>query len=199
MLRLRDVMTTDVATLDSGSSVRDAMELLARHHISGAPVVEGRRVVGVVSATDLLAFAAEITGGAAPGEPPPAVQTEEEPAGPDGDEPLASWFTTMWDDDGADAAVRFSSARGPEWNLLEQHTVAEVMTAGRLVSLPSTALLTEAADTMTRESIHRILVMDGDRLLGIVTASDINKMAAEGKLGKRVYTFPTRDARDWGE
>jgi CBS domain-containing protein len=198
MLRLRDVMTTDIVTLDPELSVRDAMELLAREHVSGAPVLEGRRVVGVVSATDLLAFAAEVTGRSSPGEQRPTESSEEEPASPDGDEPLASYFTSMWDDDGADAAVRVGSGRGPEWNLLEQHTVAEVMTAGRLVSLPPGAPLTEAAESMSRESIHRILVMDGEKLIGIVTATDINKMAAEGKVGKRVYTFPKRNSSDWG-
>jgi CBS domain-containing protein len=49
-------MTTDVATLSPETSLRDAMELLTRRQISGAPVVSGRTIHGVVSTSDLMAF-----------------------------------------------------------------------------------------------------------------------------------------------
>lgn len=58
MLRLRDIMTTELVTVSPELSLRDAMELLVTSHVSGAPVVAQHRVVGVVSATDLLGFAA---------------------------------------------------------------------------------------------------------------------------------------------
>src|SRR5215510_13878698 len=54
MLRLRDIMTTDVLPVSPETSVRDAMELLARHHVSGAPVIANHQLVGVVTTTDLL-------------------------------------------------------------------------------------------------------------------------------------------------
>jgi len=41
MLRLRDIMTTDALTVSPETTVREAMELLARHHVSDAPVVSG--------------------------------------------------------------------------------------------------------------------------------------------------------------
>ena len=41
ILRLRDIMTTDALTVTPETTVREAMELLARHHVSGAPVVSG--------------------------------------------------------------------------------------------------------------------------------------------------------------
>ena len=43
MLRLRDIMTTDVVTVSPESTIREAMELFASRHISGAPVVAGNR------------------------------------------------------------------------------------------------------------------------------------------------------------
>ena len=49
MLRLRDIMTTELLTFSPETSVRDAMESLAAKHVSGAPVVAGTKVVGVVS------------------------------------------------------------------------------------------------------------------------------------------------------
>jgi CBS-domain-containing membrane protein len=53
-LRVRDIMTTDVITVVSGTSVDDAARSLTFHHVSGVPVLEHGRVVGVVSKSDLV-------------------------------------------------------------------------------------------------------------------------------------------------
>jgi CBS domain-containing protein len=45
-------------TLEPQMTLREAMEILTAREVSGAPVVSGQRVVGVISATDLLSFAA---------------------------------------------------------------------------------------------------------------------------------------------
>jgi CBS domain-containing protein len=53
--RVRDVMTTDVVTVDRITSYKDIARLLAEHRVSALPVLaRGRRVVGVVSEADLL-------------------------------------------------------------------------------------------------------------------------------------------------
>ncbi|MFI5311193.1 MAG: HPP family protein [Gemmatimonadales bacterium] len=57
MLRMRDIMTTEVVSVGPETTLRDAMELLTRHHVSGAPVLAGGRLEGVVSASDLIDFA----------------------------------------------------------------------------------------------------------------------------------------------
>src|SRR4051812_8541983 len=62
MLRLRDIMTTDVITLDPDVSIRQAMSLFTSIRISGAPVVAGNDVIGVISASDLVQFAATLPG-----------------------------------------------------------------------------------------------------------------------------------------
>jgi len=50
-----DVMTTDVVPVTKDTPFKDVVELLARRHISGAPVTDADGVViGVVSETDLL-------------------------------------------------------------------------------------------------------------------------------------------------
>src|SRR5512141_2247123 len=58
MLQIRDVMTREVFTVTADTSLREAADLLTQHHVSGAPVMAGHDVVGVVSATDLLVFIA---------------------------------------------------------------------------------------------------------------------------------------------
>jgi CBS domain-containing membrane protein len=70
MLRIHDIMSTDVVTLSPEASLRDAMDVLTTHHITGAPVVTGRKVVGVVSLTDLAEFAASSPGVPANGRTP---------------------------------------------------------------------------------------------------------------------------------
>src|ERR1051326_3654575 len=50
----RDVMTTSVVSASPGDSVDEAARLLTFHDISGLPVCEGRRVVGVISEADLI-------------------------------------------------------------------------------------------------------------------------------------------------
>lgn len=51
---VREVMTSDVVTLGRESSVAAAMQAMLTHGITGVPVVEGRRVVGIITARDLL-------------------------------------------------------------------------------------------------------------------------------------------------
>jgi CBS domain-containing protein len=50
----RDVMTTAVISVSPGESVDEAARLLTFHDISGLPVCEDGRVVGVVSEADLI-------------------------------------------------------------------------------------------------------------------------------------------------
>jgi CBS domain-containing protein len=53
-MRVRDVMTTDVATVAPDTDLRDVAALLVQLRISGVPVVDGEKVVGVVSEGDIL-------------------------------------------------------------------------------------------------------------------------------------------------
>jgi CBS domain-containing protein len=79
MLTVRDLMTRDVVTLDPDLSLRDAVEMFTARHVSGAPVTAGGRLVGVLSANDVLVFE-----GDSPGVPTerPEMELEEwnEPA-----------------------------------------------------------------------------------------------------------------------
>jgi CBS domain-containing protein len=55
VMRVRDVMTTEVVTVRPDLSVKDAAEMLARCSISGVPVVDDSgEVVGVFSEADIL-------------------------------------------------------------------------------------------------------------------------------------------------
>jgi CBS domain-containing protein len=149
MLRLRDIMTRDVVSAAPDLTVRDAMELLSERHVSGAPVVDGGKVVGIVSTTDLLDLLADLND------------------------------TTP--------SLTFRRRKG-RTTPLEDVTVDEVMTR-KVHSLPPDCAVDEAAVLMGEKQIHRVLVMQGDVLLGIVSTSDVAKAVAEHKISNRTYVF----------
>lgn len=53
-MKVEEVMTRDVRTVTPSTPLKDVAALLAEHRISGIPVVEDGRVVGVVSEADIL-------------------------------------------------------------------------------------------------------------------------------------------------
>ena len=53
-MRVRDIMTKPVQTLPADASVAEAALRMTANHISGAPVVDRGRIVGVVSKSDLI-------------------------------------------------------------------------------------------------------------------------------------------------
>jgi len=54
-MKIEDVMSRDVVTVDLSTPLREVAALLAEKRISGLPVVSEGRVVGVVSEADVLA------------------------------------------------------------------------------------------------------------------------------------------------
>ncbi len=146
VLRLRDIMTKDVATATPEMTIRDAITMLSDEHISGAPVVNGNKVIGIFSAGDILAYVAEI--------------------------------------DDAQPEVSFRTNQTP----LEEVTVSEIMTRD-VKSLAPDCPIELAAAFMRHAQIHRVLVMDGGRLLGIATTTDLARAVAEHRFRTRTYVF----------
>ena len=146
MLRLTDIMTTNVATVTPDMTLREAVAMLADNHVSGLPVVRGEKVVGVFSAADLLAYLTDLNEG------PPS-----------------------------DSLRRRRTS-------LDQVTVSELMTR-ELKSLSPNCTVEQAADFMRQNQIHRVLVMDGWKLLGIVTTTDVARAVAEHRLRTRTFVF----------
>jgi CBS domain-containing protein len=148
MTLARDVMQTGIVTIDPGASLLDAYRLFVEEEISGAPVVdEDGRVLGVVSAQDLLRA------------------TEEER---DTAVVQASYFRDI---------TEFS---GPDWQTsaedfqdrLAEVTISEVMTEGAILVAPD-APIAEVASTIRRHRIHRVLVAEDERLVGLISTYDL--------------------------
>lgn len=223
MLKVRDIMSADVVSVSPDTTLRDAMSLFAARHISGAPVVDGGRVVGVVSTRDLLALAAAVSIAPEPGTAPPAEETEVaiEPvidgsAAPAGRSPSgapteagdtggwgdlpgwtgtpAAYYREAWAELPADASRPAPLGDRSEWSPLDEHTVAEAMSDAVIAVVPDEDV-TRAGALMDRAKIHRLLVVDRGRLAGIVSVLDVARAVAEHRLTSRRYVFTPHGAR----
>ncbi len=56
MKRAKDYMRKDVVSFGPHDSIFDVAEILSKNNISGAPVVDGRKVVGMISVSDVVKF-----------------------------------------------------------------------------------------------------------------------------------------------
>ncbi|MEU6541291.1 CBS domain-containing protein [Streptomyces sp. NPDC047000] len=138
--KVADVMVDNVVTAHRATPFKEVARLLGAHRISGLPVVDEGRVVGVLSETDLMLRQAR--------EP-------QEPA------PAAGWLRRL-------------TRRGRT-----EHTKTSARTAGGLMTAPAVTVraddtVREAARLMARHGVERLPVLDdADRLVGIVTRSDL--------------------------
>lgn len=193
MLRVRDCMTHDVVALGHRTTVREAMETLASYHIGGAPVMDGPRIAGVVSGADLLQFAASlpILGDARGLELLERADRDDE--GGERDAPAAALFDADLDDEALELDAQFDQAGVSGRDALDAHTVAEIMTP-RAITIGADETVVAAADAMRREGVHRLLVLDGTTLAGIITTTDLARAVADRRLIARTFVFPRRAA-----
>ena len=133
-MRVAELMQTDVRTIAPDASIAELVQLLAEARVSGLPVVDAaRRVVGVVSAGDVLRAAAEV------------------------------------DEEKARAM------------LFDQVKVSDLMTPNPHVIAPD-ADARDAAKHMLYADVRRLFVEDRERLVGVISQTDIAHAVGTGRL-----------------
>lgn len=172
MPKLNEIMSVDVVTVRPQTTLRELVGILRDEKVSGVPVVTGGRVVGVVSATDLLDFEFD-----RPYEEPAGW---EEPIMEEADEEPSGYFVERWDTS-VDVLERIHRMEEPQWDRLMEHTVSEVMTP-MIYAVPPNEDLRSVAKYMVNQGIHRVLVVKDDELIGIASAMDIVRAVAVGIL-----------------
>lgn len=185
MLTVRELMRTDPPTLGPEETLRSAVDVLVSAGTGGAPVVSGGRLVGVVSLSDVLAFEAD-----APGVPVyrPEMDNGLEDGFDDGEE-AGLWLAEMWEDAEADLVSRLKRTDGPEWDELDEHSVAEVMTR-KVVAVAPEDTVQQAARAMDRAGVHRLVVTEHGQVVGVLGARDIVRAVARGHLVPLVHPAP---------
>ncbi len=169
-LRVLDIMQHHVVRIAPDATVRQLVSLLAYYGISNVPVVErSRRVVGVVSAADVLHLAAEESKvpiwyipreQAMAGEPMAQPRHPEQPAGPE----------------------KYQALLRPLLQDLSEHvldgcTVRDVMMPVT-VSVPPRATIPELAHCLLRTGVDCALVVENEKLFGVVTSADLLRAVA---------------------
>ena len=154
-MRVQDIMSPRPDVQSPDMPVRELEERLISHDVGGFPVLEHGKLVGLVTRSDLVrVLDLEHTIDDLIGE-----RAEAEGAPPD-----------------------TSRSRGARIGArLEAMTVADVMVRD-LITVSSQATLEEAARAMVDARVHRLPVVDGDRLMGMVTGLDLARAIAEGRL-----------------
>lgn len=134
-MQAKDIMTTDVVTIDPDSDVTNVAKTFLDHRISAAPVVDRNGVVvGVVSEGDLMRRARSA--------------------------PKRSWWLSLV----ADPTAQFVRERGTR--------VRDIMTS-TVVSVSAEISLSDAARILESNNIKRVPVIEGGRLIGLVSRADI--------------------------
>jgi CBS domain-containing protein len=153
-LRARDVMQANVLAVPPELTLAALEDFLLSKRISGAPVVEDGKVIGIVSRSDVvrcLSLERSLSGLIADG-----LASPEEPA---------------------------SSARLPTdvEERLTAHTVRDAMVVDPVV-VPPDAPIADVARLLHERHIHRVLVTEGATLRGVISTLDLVRLIAAGRL-----------------
>jgi CBS domain-containing protein len=155
MSTARDLMTADVRSVRPDMTLADLERALLEARVGGFPVVSDGRLVGVISRSDIVRQLAVEQSVA---ELASGYQREGE--GTAGVEPV-----------GAEVGRRMEGRR------------IEDMMIRKWIGVRPDVSLRDVAKCMVEDRIHRLLVVeDEDRLLGIITSTDLVRLIAEEKL-----------------
>jgi CBS domain-containing protein len=166
-MRVRDAMQTRVVSIGPDETLAELERLLVEKRLGGLPVVERERLVGVASRADILRV----------------LGVERAIA-----EAQADFYREFHDDPFApsERAAREEAAQreGIEEQIARRMAALRVRDAmtPEVVAVEADAPLREAAARMAERRIHRVVVTEQGRLAGVLSASDLVRLVAEGRL-----------------
>lgn len=142
-LTARDIMTPDPVTVSPDVSVTDAAHLMSSKHIGSLPVVDNDKLVGLVTEGDLIMQDAKVH--------------------------FPTYLSLLGGYVFAPGATdRFESALRKAVGA----NVRDVMTREPVTVTPE-ALVTDVATLLVERDVSRVPVVEGEKLVGIVSKSDI--------------------------
>lgn len=56
---IKSIMSKEIKTIQANADITEAAELMSKNKIKRLPVVDGKKIVGIITATDLIAHADE--------------------------------------------------------------------------------------------------------------------------------------------
>jgi CBS domain-containing protein len=154
----RDVMRAEVRTVAPDMALSDLERRFLEEHVSGFPVVEGGRLVGVVSRSDVVR----------------QLSVERSVA-----ESLSDYYRDVgaFDEDADESVASIGRQVGAR---IEGMRVADVMVHAAITGSPEEAV-SDIARRLLERHIHRIPIVEAGRLVGIVTSLDLVRLFADGR------------------
>ena len=148
MLRVRDVMTSPVVSIGPETSVKDASALLAQRNVSGLPVIDGDRIVGIFSEADVLR----------------SMKTMKKD--------LRLVYPSI-----STLGIAFQEEVTQReiidaYNDIGKMPVKQVM-SHQVVTVAPDEAINEAIASMVRKGISRLPVVEKNKLVGIITRGDV--------------------------
>lgn len=157
MKKVKDFMTKKVVKIKPDNSIFHAAKVFSEHRISGAPVVERGRIIGMVSESDIIKFMSLKLSGVLD-LPKKLVQT--------------SLSLLMLD---FMRAGKNHLGFKKELKRISKTKVRDIMTPAVMIVEPDTNLF-EAAAEMDRHDVNRLPVVNEKRkLVGIIARADLVK------------------------
>ena len=149
LVKARDIMQKNVVTVNYAAPLSDVERTLGDHRISGAPVTdEGGHIVGIISLKDLIERYAED-----PASHPRRGQ---------------SFYHLSSNELMEQDFVTFDVPKESE------ETARDIM-SGEVLSVGPDADLREIAAEMVKHSVHRLLVQDEGKYVGLISTMEILK------------------------
>lgn len=156
---VRHHMRRDVKTIGPNVSLPELERAFVEAGVSGFPVVDGEELVGVVSRSDVVR----------------QLYLEHQAAEKSSDFFLdAAGFHEI-------PLVTFEQIADRVGERIEELRVKDVMSRDLVKAAPEQTLRA-VAQTMYDRRVHRVLITDDNRLLGIFTALDLARLIADGRI-----------------
>ena len=152
-----NIMQPVVATVSSECPLAELERTFAAHGFSGFPVVDEGRLVGVVSRSDVVR----------------QICVERSTS-----EIISDYYCEQSGFSSSLLFQSFEEIADSVGRRIEHLTVADVMTRGA-ISITVAETVSSVARLMLDRRVHRVLVVDGERLVGLVTSMDIVRQAAK--------------------
>ncbi|MCK5639339.1 MAG: CBS domain-containing protein [Gammaproteobacteria bacterium] len=155
-----DVMTREVKFLNPGQTISDAVAELAKHDISGAPVVDPTGVLaGIITEKDIL-NAVKNTG------------KKLEMVYPSLSMVSVTFIETMEEKETMEAFKEIANTK-----------VSDIMTKA-VTTVQSGSKLALVVNLIILKGVNRIPVMDGGKVIGIISRADIIQGLAKSNILK---------------
>lgn len=152
----QQIMTRSLICATPDQDLNEAESLLIEHRISGLPVVDEGKLVGILSRSDLARV--QVLMDSLDGQVTDQFEWTEQADGFQHPQPL-----------------EFRGFR----QMLGDLKVKDAMRDGVITCQPE-ATVGQLAATMVRQHIHRIIVVENDRPVGIVSSLDLARLLADG-------------------